>query len=221
MQAFMRPKVEEKTYFVISNPFKEDWQPEWKRVDGEVFVKIDKFECDFFRYCTGQAIKWGKRHDSQNHYFPFWDDLINLRNQLSQTAFEKKLEDMREDAGQGKRVRARKARMSDAGLAGEVVEGIMKFGHLEQTAKMLFGCRGAHVWVSIDPDVLAFIQHAMHSNFVAEHMRPEPTKSKKRKTGDHADDGKDDDGEDGGKDDGNDQASKPSASSASSASASK
>jgi hypothetical protein len=102
--------------------------------------------------------------------------------------------------------------MSDASLAGEVVEGIMKFGHLEQTAKMLFGCRGAHVWVSVDLDVLAFIQHAMHSNFVTEQRRPPPIKSRKRKTGDDdaavsKDDGKDDD---------DDQGPEPNASSASS-----
>ena len=178
MQAFMRPKVEEKTYVVISNPFKDDWHPEWKRVGGNIYIKLDQYNRDFFRHCTGTSAKWGRGwSDSQNHYFPFWHDLIKLRNDVSQAAFEKVFEEMRDEKDDNaKRQKPRKAKMSDAGLAGEEVQGTMRFGGHVQDVKLLFGSRGSELWVQPDEDVLAFIQHAMHSNFVSEHSRPEPKK---------------------------------------------
>jgi hypothetical protein len=195
VQAFMRPRIQEKTYFVISNPFKDMWQPEWKRVGGDAFIKLDKYDRDFFKHCTGSAIAWGTKAAAQNHYFPFWEDLVKLRNDASQAAFERVIDGMREDESVQKKQKPRRAIMSDAALAGEVVQGTMRFGNHTQDAKMLFGCRGTHVWVQADEDVVAFIQHAIHSNFVSEHARPEPKPPrKKHKSEDDNNDNKDENG---------------------------
>lgn len=67
----MQPKVEEKTLVVISNPFKKDWMPEWKKVGDEVFVKLDKWNEDCFKFLTGQCLRTGRRVAPQHHYFPF------------------------------------------------------------------------------------------------------------------------------------------------------
>jgi hypothetical protein len=178
---FMRPTFEQKIIQCISNPFNKNWQPQWVDIDGNAFVKLDQFDEAFYKYCTGQCIRWGTRdRKEQNHYFPFWDDLVKLRNRLSQEAFERVLTEMRDvaptDDGPRKKQKVRKAKMSDQSLAGRVVEGVMKFGDHTQAVKMTFGVRGADLYVNMDVDVLAFIQHGMHQNFVAEHLRP-PAKS--------------------------------------------
>lgn len=205
VQAFMRPRIEERTFWTISNPFKDTWQPEWKRVGGDVFIKLDKYDRDFFKHCTGSAIAWGTKAAAQNHYFPFWEDLVKARNDASQAAFERVFEGMVEHEPGQKKQKPRKAIMSDAALAGEVVQGTMRFGNYTQDAKLLFGCRATALWVHADADVLAFIQHAMHSNFVSEHSRPAKkckTRDSPKKDGIKDEPDKTDDGEatDGHKD---------------------
>ena len=73
--------------------------------------------------------------------------------------------------------------MSDAGIAGEIVRGSMTFGGNSQDVAFLFGCRGADVWLLANTETLAFVQYAMHSNYVKCEARPEPKwpKAKRRK----------------------------------------
>ena len=62
--------------------------------------------------------------------------------------------------------------MTDVGIAGEVVEVVLDFAGRQMPTKMLYGCRGAPMWVRADPDTLGFIQHAIHANFIANVPRP-------------------------------------------------
>ena len=96
-----------------------------------------------------------------------------IRNDESQATFERTIANIRDEAGEDNRKRARKAKMSDAALAGETIECIMVSGELWQSTKMLFGCRGSPLWVRADADTLAFIQMAMHKNFASNEERPE------------------------------------------------
>ena len=173
----MRPNIQEKSYISISNPFKDDWRPTFRKVGDELFIQLRQFDHEFFKHCTGQPLKWGKRDNSgQHHCFPFWDELVKLRNDLSQAAFEAALvndDDDEDEEPVMKRVKPRKARMSDAGLAGEVVRGSMTYGAHAQSIAFIFGCRGANVWMLANADTLAFVQHAMHSNFVRGDRHPE------------------------------------------------
>ena len=66
--------------------------------------------------------------------------------------------------------------MSDVGIAGEVVDVVLEFAGRQMPGKMLFGCRGAAMYVRADPDSIGFIQHAMHANFIAN--VPKPVKSR-------------------------------------------
>lgn len=176
MQAFMRPVVETKTYIVVTNPFNDNWEPESKLVLGETFVLVDKYDTHFFKFCTGEPIRWGTKAKGQNHYFEFWETLVKIRNDASQNAFNRALDEIREAAdNQDARRRPaghRRAKLSDAGLAGEVMNIKMQFGALEHETKVLFGCRGSAMWVRSDVDTLAFIQHAMYANYLSNEERP-------------------------------------------------
>ena len=63
--------------------------------------------------------------------------------------------------------------MSDAALTGDVVSCNLSFGPTVMEVKMLFGTRGADLYVIADPQVLLFIQRAVHHDLVSEHARPE------------------------------------------------
>ena len=43
MQAFMRPTIEEKSYYVIKNRFVDYWKPVFKKIGDEVFMLLDPF----------------------------------------------------------------------------------------------------------------------------------------------------------------------------------
>lgn len=175
MQSRMLPKVQEEVSQKIGNPFKKDWKPAWRKVEGQVFVKLDKWDQDCFKFMVGETLKKASKGSPQNHYFPFWELLVKTRNDYSQTAFEKVLQDARgEEDPPKKRQKARKAKMSDAALAGDVVKCKLDFGPNTIEAGMLFGTRGADLYVSADPEVLLFIQRALHHDFINAHPRPDP-----------------------------------------------
>lgn len=195
MQSRMLPTVKEEVSQKIGNPFKKDWKPAWRKVDEQVFVKLDKWDQDCFKFMVGEALKTTAKGAPQNHYFPFWELMIKTRNDASQTAFEKVLEDARGEDQEPpkKRQRPRRAKMSDAALAGDVVKCKLVFGPNTIVADMIFGTRGADLYVSADPLVLLFIQKALHHDFINEHPRPEPqpryVKGKTAKGDDKKDDG--------------------------------
>ena len=176
MQSRMLPTVTEEVSQKIGNPFKKDWKPTWRKVDGQVFVKLNKWDQDCFKFMVGEALKTTAKGAPQNHYFPFWELMIKARNDASQTAFEKVLEDAHGEDQEPpkKRQRPRRAKMSDAALAGDVVKCKLAFGPNTIVADMIFGTRGADLYVSADPVVLLFIQKAIHHDFINEHTRPEP-----------------------------------------------
>ena len=200
MQSRMLPTVKEEVSQKVGNPFKKDWKPAWRKVEGQVFVKLDKWDQDCFKFMVGESLKTTAKGSPQNHYFPFWELMVKTRNDSSQTAFEKVLEDARgEEEPPKKRQRARKAKMSDAALAGDVVKCKLDFGPNTIEADMIFGTRGADLYVSADPYVLLFIQRALHHDFINEHPRPDPrpryNSSSKGKTA-KGDDKKDDEHDD-------------------------
>ena len=170
----MRPAVIKQEYYKITNPLHNGWRPVHQVVDGEVFVLIDKYDTDFFKFCTGEHIRWGRGRQPQCHYFEFYEGLLRLRNDESQAAFQKALQEIRDAAedGPGKRQKTRKIKMSDVGIAGEIINVTMRFAGTEYVTKMLFGCRGAPMWVHADPDALGFIQRALHANFIDNHQNP-------------------------------------------------
>jgi len=193
MQAFMRPQVEQLVSYKIVNPLHSGWRPAHQVVNGEVYVIIDKCDTDFFKFCTGQHIRFGQRRDPQCHYFEFYNALIKLRNSGSQDAFRSAIQEIRDAADEGEAPRKcqkiRSAKMTDVGIAGETINVKMEFAGHEQTSKMLYGCRGASMWVRADPDTLGFIQHAMHSNFVAN--VPNPRKNGQQQADDEVEQGGD------------------------------
>lgn len=198
MQSRMLPTVQEEVSQKLSNPFKKDWKPVWRKVEGQVFVKLNKWDQDCFKFMVGEALKTTAKGFPQNHYFPFWELMVKTRNDSSQTAFEKVLEDARaEEEPPKKRQRARRAKMSDSALAGDVVKCKLDFGPSTIEADMLFGTRGADLYVVADPYVLQFIQRALHHDFINEHPRPEPkprySKGQTAKGDDKKDDEHDDD----------------------------
>ena len=92
----MQPTMEEKSYYVIKNPFVDYWKHVFKTICEEVCILLDPF-CDFTfsRYCTGDVLKMATRNATgQCHYFRFWKDLIKLRKDRSQAAFEAALASM-------------------------------------------------------------------------------------------------------------------------------
>lgn len=126
--------------------------------------------------------------------------MVKVRNDASQVSFEMVLAEMRGDEeAPKKRQKPRKARMSDAALAGEVVVCKLNFNDHEIETKMLFGCRGADLYMHADPPALGFVQYAMHHEFIAEHNRPEVEPKARRASKkelaakDGEDDGKDKD----------------------------
>jgi hypothetical protein len=173
MQAFMRPTVENK--IVVTNPFNERWEPESKVVRAETFVLVNKYDTPFFKFCTGDPLG-GVNDPMDRTTTSFWEELVKIRNDASQNAFNRALDEIREAADEAddrrRPINHRRAKLSDAGLAGEVMDIKMKFGALEHATKVLFGCRGSPVWVRGDVDTLAFIQHAMCANYLSNDERP-------------------------------------------------
>jgi hypothetical protein len=177
MQPFMRPEVEKIVSYKITNPLHNGWMPQHQVVNDDLFVVIDKYDTDFFKFCTGEHIRWGQRRDPQCHYFEFYESILQLRNSESQKAFAKAIQDIRDAADERadvprKRQKIRRAKMSDVGIAGEVVDVVLEFAGRQMPSKMLFGCRGTPLYVKADPSALGFIQHAMHANFIANVPRP-------------------------------------------------
>ena len=203
----MRPEIEQIISYRIKNAFHAGWQPDHKVVDDVVFVKLDKYDTDFFRFCTGEPIRWGKKRDPQCHYLEFFESLMNLRNNASQDAFEKAVQEVRDAADQDadvprKRQKIRKAKQSDISIAGEVVDVIIEFSGRQQPSQMLFGTRGAPLFVKADPDSLGFIQHGMQANFVANVPRPPArTSTSSSSRADNDDDGDHDRNDEDGNDD--------------------
>ena len=203
----MRPEIEQIVSYRIKNAFHDGWQPEHQVVDDVVFVKVDKYDTDFFRFCTGEPIRWGKKRDPQCHYFEFYESLMTLRNTASQDAFQKAVQEVRDAADQDadeprKRQKIRKAKLSDISIAGAVVNVTLEFSGRQQASQMMFGCRGSPLYIRADPDSLGFIQRAIQSNFVANVPRPPRTST----SSNNADDVDGDNGEndDDGNDDTND-----------------
>ena len=177
MQPFMRPEVEKIVSYKITNPLHKGWMPKHQVVNDDLFVVIDKYDTDFFKFCTGEHIRWGKGRDPQCHYFEFYEAILQLRNSESQKAFVKAIQDIRDAADERadaprKHQKIRAAKMSDVGIAGEVVDVVMEFAGRQMPSKMLFGCRGSSMYVRADPDSMGFIQHAMHANFIANVPKP-------------------------------------------------
>ena len=177
MQPFMRPEIEKIVSYKVKNALYAGWQPEHQVVNDAVFVQVHKYDTDFFRFCTGEPIRWGKKRDPQCHYFEFFESLIKLRNRASQNAFQLAIQEVRDVADQDadgprKRQKIRKVKMSDVSIAGEVVDVTLEFSGRQQASQMLFGCRGSPLYVSADPDSLGFIQHAMQANFIANVPKP-------------------------------------------------
>ena len=176
MQAFMRPEVEKLVSYKIVNPLHRGWQPAHQVVNDEVYVVIDKWDTDF-KFCTGQHIRFGARRDPQCHYFDFHEAILRLRNSESQRAFRRAIQEIRDAADEDaeaprKRQKIRSTKMTDVGIAGETIDVTMEFAGHQHTTKVLYGCRGAPMWVLANPDTLGFIQHAMHANFVANVPNP-------------------------------------------------
>ena len=96
----MRPEIEKIENYRVKNAFNPDWQPQHQVVDGVVFVKLYKYDTDFFRFCTGEPIKWGKKRDPQCHYLEFYELLFKLRNAASQKAFQQTIQEVRDAADQ-------------------------------------------------------------------------------------------------------------------------
>ena len=177
MQPFMRPAVEKIVSYTITNPLHKCWKPAHQVVNDEVFVVIDKYDTDFFKFCTGEHIRFGARRNPQCHYFEFYEQVLKLRNIESQKAFRKAIQEVRDaadedDAAPRKRQKIRQAKMTDVGIAGEVVEVVLDFAGRQMPTKMMYGCRGAPMWVRADSDTLGFIQHAIHANFIANVPKP-------------------------------------------------
>ena len=177
----MRPEVEKVVSYKITNPLHNGWMPQHQVVNDDLFVAIDKYDTDFFKFCTGEHIRWGQRRDPQCHYFEFYESILQLRNSESQTAFVRAIQDIRDAADERadaprKRQKIRRAKMSDVGIAGEVVDVVLEFAGRQMPSQMLFGCRGAPMYVRADPDSMGFIQHAMHANFIANVPRPARTR---------------------------------------------
>lgn len=173
----MRPEVEKIVSYKVKNPLHDGWQPEHQIVNNDVFVRINKHDTDFFKFCTGEHIRWSKKRDPQCHYFEFFESMMKLRNSESQKAFQRAIQEVRDAADQDmdmprKRQKMRRSKMSDVGIAGEVVDVVLEFSGRQQSSQMLFGCRGAPLFVRADPDSMGFIQHAMHANFIANVPRP-------------------------------------------------
>ena len=173
----MRPEVEKVVSYKITNPLHNGWMPQHQVVNDDLFVVIDKYDTDFFKFCTGEHIRWGQRRDPHCHYFEFYESILQLRNSESQKAFAKAIQDIRDAADERadaprKRQKIRRAKMSDVGIAGEVVDVVLEFAGRQMPSQMLFGCRGAPMYVRADPDSMGFIQHAMHANFIANVPRP-------------------------------------------------
>ena len=163
--------------YKITNPLHNGWKPAHQVVNDELFVVIDKYDTDFFKFCTGEHIRFGARRDPQCHYFEFYEQVLKRRNNESQKAFRKAIQEVRDaadedDGAPRKRQKIRQAKMTDVGIAGEVVEVVLDFAGRQMPTKMLYGCRGAPMWVRADPDTLGFIQHAIHANFIANVPRP-------------------------------------------------
>jgi hypothetical protein len=177
MQPFMLPQVQKVETYKITNPLHTGWEPKHQVVNDDVFVVIDKYDTDFFKFCTGEHIRWGQRSNSQCHYFEFYETMLQRRNAESQVAFVKAIQDIRDASDERadvprKRQKIRRAKMSDVGIAGEVVDVVLEFAGRQMPSKMLFGCRGTPLYVKADPSALGFIQHAMHANFIANVPRP-------------------------------------------------
>ena len=173
----MLPQVQKVETYKITNPLHNGWEPRHQVVHDDVFVVIDKYDTDFFKFCTGEHIRWGQRSNSQCHYFEFYESMLQLRNSESQTAFAKAIQDIRDAADERadaprKRQKIRRAKMSDVGIAGEVVDVVLEFAGRQMPSQMLFGCRGSPMYVKADPSTIGFIQHAMHANFIANVSRP-------------------------------------------------
>jgi hypothetical protein len=187
MQALTEPTIQEKKYFVITNQF-GDWKPPFKMISGYLFIQLNVWDHNFFKFCTGQPLKMGKRNVAgQSHYFPFFEELVALRNQLSQKAFEDSIADLEdlndhEHRQQGKKRRKvhRKARMSDVGLAGEIVRGRMDYDDIEQELVFVFGCMRSELWLHATTTSLAFVQRAMHADFCRGDARQPRTRRGRR-----------------------------------------
>ena len=145
MQQFMKPVFQKVEYYKISNPLHTAWQPAHQIVQCDLFICLDKYNTDFFKFCTGEHIRWGKGRQPQCHYLPFFEELVKVRNLESQAAFRRALEDIREaangDEPPKKKPHVRQCKMSDAAIAGEVIHVCTHFGGNTLNTKMLFGCR--------------------------------------------------------------------------------
>ena len=155
---------------VINSQHVTDWVPEQQKIEGHdaPFIRIDKVDREFYRFCTGESLKWGKR-DSKGgwefKHFPFWDALKRSRNAASQKSFEETRADDDEPAGK-KPKKPKIAKQEDAALVPVVTVELQNHDEETVVATMLFGVRGSPLWVKAEQRVIEFIKDAMNHDFL-------------------------------------------------------
>jgi hypothetical protein len=172
------------TKLVVSNDFKVNWVPDSQEVEGATFMRISKWDRNFVRFCTGQALLFsgGTRRDVN---VSFIEVLQRLRTSVVDSAVAKAFTD---EEGGRKRKRSRKARVCDRDLVPSILSidcPEIRRGELlvpAMTMRILFGIKNHDLWIEALPANLEYIRHGVVSALDAEETGRK-WKRTKRQTG--------------------------------------
>ena len=107
------------TTFVISNQNVKAWVPETASAEGRHFVRINKWDRPFVKYCTGAGLQLCTKQLRQSINVAFIEQLQRLRTEAADAAVKEayKAADHEEDTTNGERkYRVRKARQATLNL---------------------------------------------------------------------------------------------------------
>lgn len=148
------------------------WVPEQQRVDGHElpFVKLSPYERNFYRFCTGEAIKWGAHTEWTYKPFPFWAAAKARRYEASVEAFRKAIVNDGDDDATIRKKQKKLPKYEDSALC-PVVAVELEFNGSVVTSQMLFGLRG-DMWIKAESATMLLIQEAMKHDFETQGERP-------------------------------------------------
>ena len=150
--------------FVIANQNVKAWVPETTCVDGKHFVRINKWDRPFVKYCLGAGLVFGSSKQSVN--VAFMEQLQRLRTKAADAAVKEAYSATAQDdnSNSSKKLQKRKAKACDAEVAPKVLHiTAPEFRRAEDVIAsrplaVLYGVKTHDLWVELTVENLEFLR---------------------------------------------------------------